>query len=95
MVFRGRAGFVTEDKRFRGDVGVYSRGDGSRVRRLQVADDEIVSWRERRAHADEFFRSARIFAGRGHRSSWLRTVHDLLLEIPIQPSIILARTVKS
>ena len=35
----GRAVFV-------GDMGVHSRGDGSRVRMSQV--DEIVSWRERR-----------------------------------------------
>ena len=32
----GRAVFVTEDKAFLGDMGVYSRVDGSRVRRLQA-----------------------------------------------------------
>ena len=31
----GRAVFVTEGEAFLGDIGVCSRGDGSRVRRLQ------------------------------------------------------------
>ena len=34
---------------------VYSRGDGSRVCRLQVAGNESVSWRERLPHAHDFF----------------------------------------
>ena len=42
--------------------------DGSRARRLQVADDESDSWRERRAHAYDLFRSERISAVRGHQS---------------------------
>ena len=53
----GRAVFVTE------------RADGSRVRISQVADEEIVSWRERRFHAHEAFSgSGRNADARGHRS---------------------------
>ena len=40
----GRAVFVTEGEAFLGDVGVFSRGDGSRVRISQFADDENASW---------------------------------------------------
>ena len=36
---------------------MYSRQDGPRVRMLQVADDETVSWCERPAHAHEWFES--------------------------------------
>ena len=39
----GRAAFVTEEHVFLGQMGVHSRGDGSRVRISQVADAEIVS----------------------------------------------------
>ena len=36
---------------FLDDMGAHSRGGASRARISQVADDEIVSWRERRVHA--------------------------------------------
>ena len=51
----GRAVFVTEDEVFLGDMGVYSREVGSRVRMLQGADDEIVFWRKLPTHAYELF----------------------------------------
>ena len=64
----GRAVFATEDDVFLVDMEVHSRGDGSRVRILQVADDEVVSWRERRVHeCDLFSRSERESDVRGHR----------------------------
>ena len=47
-------------------MGVHSRGFGSRVRTSQVADDEVVSWRE---HANELFsRAERNSDARGHWS---------------------------
>ena len=49
----GRAVFVIDDV-FLGDKGLHS-ADWSRVRISQVADDEIVSWRERRFQAYEVF----------------------------------------
>ena len=65
----GEQFFVTEDDVFLGDTGVRSRGDGSRVRSSQVADDENLSWRERRVHAYELFsRGERNSEVRGHRS---------------------------
>ena len=64
----GRAVFVTESDVFLGDMGVHSRADGSRVRFSQVADEESVSWRERRFHAYEVFsRTERNSDARGHR----------------------------
>ena len=45
-------------------MGVHSRGGGSRVRISQFADDELVSWRERPAHAFEVFpRSQSVLSG--------------------------------
>ena len=41
-----RAVFVAENDVFLGDMCVHSRVDGSRVRNSQVADEQIVSWRE-------------------------------------------------
>ena len=65
----GRAVFATENDVFLGDMGVHSRADGSRDRISQVADDEIVSWRERRFHAYEAFScSERNADARSHRS---------------------------
>ena len=63
----GRA--VNENDVFHGDMGVHSRADGSRVRRSEVADEEVVSFRERRFHADEAFsRDERNPDARSHRS---------------------------
>ena len=39
----GRTTLVIEDDVFLNDMGVHSRGDVSRVRMSQIADDEIVS----------------------------------------------------
>ena len=65
----GRAVFVSESDVFLGVMGVDSRADGSRVRTSQVADDEIVSLRERRFHAYEVFsRTERNSDARGHLS---------------------------
>ena len=62
----GRAVFVTVNGVY---MGVHSRADGSRVRISQVADDEFVSWRERRFHAYEVFsRTERKSDARGQRS---------------------------
>ena len=47
----GGANFVTEEDVFLDDMGVHFRGGVSRVRISEVADDEIVSWRERRVLA--------------------------------------------
>ena len=58
----GRAVFVTENDVFPGDIGVHSQADGSRVRISQIADDEIVSWRERRIHANEAFSAVELAA---------------------------------
>ena len=50
-------------------MGVHSRADGSRVCFSQVADDEIVSWRERPFHASrKFSRAERNSDARGHWS---------------------------
>ena len=44
-------------------------GDGSRIRVSLAADDEMVSWQERLAHARELCsRSERVSDARGHRS---------------------------
>ena len=51
----GRVVLVTEHDVFLGDVGVNSRSDGSRVRIAHVAEDEIVSSRERRARVYEMY----------------------------------------
>ena len=65
----GRAVFVTESDVFLDDMGVHSRADGSRVRISQVADDEIVSLRERRFHAYEvFYRTERNSDAHSHQS---------------------------
>ena len=80
----GRAIFVTQGEAFLGDMGVYPRGDGSRVRMLQVADDEIVSWRKQHAQAFELLsRVERISAVQGQ--SFLKPVHDPLRETPSRP----------
>ena len=72
----GRAVSVTEGVAV---LGVHSLGDGSRIRISQAADDEIVSWRERRVHACESFsRSERGSDARGHRSV-TRTVEMWIL----------------
>ena len=47
----GRAVFVTEDDAVLVDMGFHFRENESRVRILQVADDEIFFWSERRVHA--------------------------------------------
>ena len=50
-------------------MGVHTRGNGSRVLMLQVADDEIVFWREGRVHAHELSsRSERLSVVPGHQS---------------------------
>ena len=65
----GRAVFVTECEAFLGDMGVCPREDGSRVRMLQVADGETVSWRDWPAHAREMCSRIEPFcAVQGHRS---------------------------
>ena len=79
----GRAVFVTENDVFLGDVGVRSRADWSRVRISLVADDGIVSWRERRFHAfDAFPRNERNADVRSHRSVPFDNSFFPLLEIP-------------
>ena len=69
---------VLADDASLGDIGVHSRGDGLRVRFLRVADDETVSWRERRALANEFLSLSERFSVRRYLSN---TVHDTLLEL--------------
>ena len=76
----GRAVSVTEGVVFLGDVGVHSLGDGSRIRILQAADDEIVSWRERRFHA--FLAVNEILMLKITGQSLLKTIHNPLLKIP-------------
>ena len=67
----GRTVLVSEGDASLGDIGVHPRGDGLRLRILRVADHEIVSWREQRAHAHEDIAlSARV------------SVHDTMLAIP-------------
>ena len=74
----GRAVFVTGAGAFLGVMGVY--WDGSRVRILQVAGDEIVSCRMRPADACELFSlGERISAVQGHRS--------VLVEISPRPTV--------
>ena len=65
----GRTIFVLQVDASLGDIGVHSRGDGLRVRFLQVADDESVSWRERRAHAHEFLSPGGRFSVRRNLSA--------------------------
>ena len=60
----------------------------------QVADDESVSWCERRVHAHEFcFAVNEFLLFVVTCQSPLRTVHDTLLEIPIRLRITLTGTV--
>ena len=69
-----------------GDVGAHFLSDGSRVRISQVADDKIVSWRERCVHACELFsRSERDSDARGH---WSVLVENSLRSIAEDPELI-------
>ena len=80
----GRSVFVTENDVLLGDTGVHSRADGSRVRISKVADEEIVSWRERRFHAYEALaRDERNSDARSHRSVPVDNNLHITLEISV------------
>ena len=54
-----RAFSVVGDVVLSGDMGVYSQGDGSRVRISLATDDVTVSWHERLVHARGLFSPSR------------------------------------
>ena len=69
MTCLGEPFFVAENDVFLGDMGVHARADGFRVCISQVANEEIVSCRERRLHVYEVFsRTERNSDARGHLS---------------------------
>ena len=79
----GEQFFVIENDVFLSDMRVHSHADWSRVRISHVADDDTVSWRERRFQAYEVFsRTLRNSDARGHGSVPVENSLHPLLEIP-------------